>query len=570
MFDGLYITWIFFIYLLIITKEIRDYISLLLTGLVLILLEVVKQIFNLDNNLILLTESFLIIIGVIAQNKSFYSQKIKIFLILSLLIVVSIFLFLKTFKYQIFIGEKNFLRILLLFLIVRDYKNLKDFFTWTSIVGLIFLNTFLNLSQFILNTSLLLLFYYSYQIVNGFFVKLKTDKDRYRRLVDRAIDFEIQEKINKVDDELKITYKKLKEIFKLSNKTIKPIDLEEISENIINGLINLGYKGVAVLIRDKNKHIFKKNGFIPEIDKYKKIDTERFNTTKFLLNDKVVILPIKKDNKTIGAIFVYKKSKILPDEIEYLQTYTNSVSTAIAKILYFQEKEELERNLFQAEKHAVLGKLSAGISHNLKNPLAVITSSTFSLRRRIEKGEKEKALKLIEKIEKNSKRAEEIINKLLEYAKPSFYSKQRVNLKDVVESSIDFVKSSIKGKDIKIKMDLKDVFINGDKNFLEQALINILLNSVDAIDNEGVIEVSLKDEKDKLVLEIKDNGKGIPKDIINSIFEPYFTTKIDGTGLGLAIVKKIIDEHGGKIDVISEEDKGTEFKIVWEKKNGTD
>jgi len=234
MFNELYITWIFFIYLLIITKEIRDYISLLLTGLVLILLEVVKQIFNLDNNLILLTESFLIIIGVIAQNKSFYSQKIKIFLILSLLIVVSIFLFLKTFKYQIFIGEKNFLRILLLFLIVRDYKNLKDFFTWTSIVGLIFFNTFFNLSQFILNTSLLLLFYYSYQIVNGFFVKLKTDKDRYRRLVDRAIDFEIQEKINKVDDELKITYKKLKEIFKLSNKTIKPIDLEEISENSIN------------------------------------------------------------------------------------------------------------------------------------------------------------------------------------------------------------------------------------------------------------------------------------------------------------------------------------------------
>lgn len=558
---GIYLIWIYFLSVIFFTKQVKEYLPFIIITILLILLEAVNYFFPLETDFLLIVETVLIILAFILKN-NFTNKKFKYLLILILLILASSKFIGKTFLAQS-IRDEEFIKILLIFLIFKNFKDFRDFLLWISSLTILFLSTFTNIYLFITVLSLTITIYYTKEIIENLYHNLELDKLRYRKLLDRAISFEIQEGLNKVNDELKITHKKLKEIFKLSNRAIRPIDLEEIGENVISGLLNLGYKGVAILIEDKIEVIFKKDGFIPEIEKYKSIDLQNFQTAKILLNSKVVIIPLKKDSKTIGAIFVYKKSEILPDEIEYLQTYTNSVSTAIAKTLYFKEKEELERNLFQAEKHAVLGKLSAGISHNLKNPLAVITSSAFALRRKLEKGDIEKGLKLIDRIEKNSKRAEEIINKLLDYVKPSFYSKQEINLREVVENSIDFIKSSIKGKDIDIRKELEDITIKGDKNFIEQAIVNILLNSVEAIEKKGRIDVSLKRKNDYILLKIKDDGYGIPEDIKEHIFEPYFTTKANGTGLGLPIAKKIISEHSGEIEVKTEEGKGTEFIIKW-------
>lgn len=558
---GIYLIWIYFLSVTFFTKQVKEYLPFIIITILLILLEAVNYFFPLETDFLLIVETVLIILAFILKN-NFTNKKFKYLLILILLILASSKFIGKTFLAQS-IRDEEFIKILLIFLIFKNFKDFKDFLLWISSLTILFLSTFTNIYLFITVLSLTITIYYTKEIIENIYHNLELDKLRYRKLLDRAISFEIQEGLNKVNDELKITHKKLKEIFKLSNRAIRPIDLEEIGENVISGLLNLGYKGVAILIEDKIEVIFKKDGFIPEIEKYKSIDLQNFQTAKILLNSKVVIIPLKKDSKTIGAIFVYKKSEILPDEIEYLQTYTNSVSTAIAKTLYFKEKEELERNLFQAEKHAVLGKLSAGISHNLKNPLAVITSSAFALRKKLEKGDIEKGLKLIDRIEKNSKRAEEIINKLLDYVKPSFYSKQEINLREVVENSIDFIKSSIKGKDIDIRKELEDITIKGDKNFIEQAIVNILLNSVEAIEEKGRIDVSLKRKNDYILLKIKDDGYGIPEDIKENIFEPYFTTKANGTGLGLPIAKKIISEHSGEIEVKTEEGKGTEFIIKW-------
>ncbi|RUM57447.1 MAG: hypothetical protein DSY60_04615 [Persephonella sp.] len=558
---SIYLIWIYFLSVIFFTKQVKEYLPFIIITILLILLEAVNYFFPLETDFLLIVETVLIILAFILKN-NFTNKKFKYLLILILLILASSKFIGKTFLAQS-IRDEEFIKILLIFLIFKNFKDFRDFLLWISSLTILFLSTFTNIYLFITVLSLTITIYYTKEIIENLYHNLELDKLRYRKLLDRAISFEIQEGLNKVNDELKITHKKLKEIFKLSNRAIRPIDLEEIGENVISGLLNLGYKGVAILIEDKIEVIFKKDGFIPEIEKYKSIDLQNFQTAKILLNSKVVIIPLKKDSKTIGAIFVYKKSEILPDEIEYLQTYTNSVSTAIAKTLYFKEKEELERNLFQAEKHAVLGKLSAGISHNLKNPLAVITSSAFALRRKLEKGDIEKGLKLIDRIEKNSKRAEEIINKLLDYVKPSFYSKQEINLREVVENSIDFIKSSIKGKDIDIRKELEDITIKGDKNFIEQAIVNILLNSVEAIEKKGRIDVSLKRKNDYILLKIKDDGYGIPEDIKEHIFEPYFTTKANGTGLGLPIAKKIISEHSGEIEVKTEEGKGTEFIIKW-------
>ncbi len=558
---SIYLIWIYFLSVIFFTKQVKEYLPFIIIINLLIFLEAVNYFFPLETNFLLIVETVLIILAFILKN-DFTNKKFKYLLILILLMFATFKFIGKTFLTQS-IRDEEFIKILLIFLIFKNFKDFRDFLLWISLLTILFLSTFTNIYLFITVLTLTITIYYTKEIIENLYHNLELDKLRYRKLLDRAISFEIQEGLNKVNDELKITHKKLKEIFKLSNRAIRPIDLEEIGENVISGLLNLGYKGVAILIEDKNKVIFKKDGFIPEIEKYKNIDLQNFQTAKILLNSKVVIIPLKKDSKTIGAIFVYKKSEILPDEIEYLQTYTNSVSTAIAKTLYFKEKEELERNLFQAEKHAVLGKLSAGISHNLKNPLAVITSSAFALRRKLEKGDIEKGLKLIDRIEKNSRRAEEIINKLLDYAKPSFYSKQKINLREVVENSIDFIKSTIKEKDIDIRKELEDTTLKGDKNFIEQAIVNILLNSVEAIEEKGRIEVYLKRKNDYILLKIKDDGYGIPEDIKEHIFEPYFTTKANGTGLGLSIAKKIISEHNGEIEVKTEEGKGTEFIIKW-------
>lgn len=232
------------------------------------------------------------------------------------------------------------------------------------------------------------------------------------------------------------------------------------------------------------------------------------------------------------------------------------------------EKIQMEKQILHSEKLAVIGRLTAGISHEIKNPLAIISQAAFSLKRKIVKNcEKEQIPnmnELIERIEKSTDRAKDIIDRLLNFSKPYYNKSEKINIRDVLKEAVKLAILQTERDDIKIHSYIEDAYVSGDKNSLIQVFINMIINSIEAIPSTGKITIKARPNKEKgtVKITIKDTGHGIPSEIIDKIFEPFFTTKEKGTGLGLAVSYKIVRDHGGEIFVKSEEGHGAEFTII--------
>ncbi|MEZ0324048.1 MAG: ATP-binding protein [Hydrogenothermaceae bacterium] len=507
------------------------------------------------------------------------------------------------------------------------------------------------------------------------------DLEEFKIKTVKTVDAEVKKEIEKLEIKLQLAHKKLKEIFKLNSYTIKEIDIDEITDKVVKGLIELGYTGCALKI--KNYNILKKEGYIPNFKVYVEdiFKTVTADSIEVFEKGKCIVIPIFAENNRLGTMLVYSRNEILPEEIEYLMTYAKSVGTAIAKVDYFTqiiklrdliytavdsiniplvitgngfkieiankaflnfvnredvlslnlvdllpfledkkediinkiinnreflewntkiymqnrdvslnirvypvisenkvesvvfiveditEKEEMEHQIIQSEKLAVIGRLAAGLSHEIKNPLAIISQSVFSLKRRLKKicdeGMINDLIEPLERIERSSNRAKDIIDRLLNFSKPYYRNVEKVNLKNIIEEAVKLAVFQANKSEVKISSKLKDIFIKGDRNSLIQLFLNIIINAFESITSDGKITITLKYlKKDKLAeVSIKDTGIGISPDIIDRIFEPFFTTKEKGTGLGLSVAYRIAKDHNGDIKVKSIEGEGTEFII---------
>ncbi len=220
--------------------------------------------------------------------------------------------------------------------------------------------------------------------------------------------------------------------------------------------------------------------------------------------------------------------------------------------------EEMKEKVRKTEGFVAVGRIAASIAHEIRNPLSSIKGFAQYFKSRF-KAKKDAAYADI--MIKEIDRLNRVITELLDYAKPAELNLKKQRLEDIISYSIKLLESDIKGKGINIKEEHEDnlptVLI--DKDQMTQAVLNILLNSIEAVDKNGEIRIGIRQIKDGLQLSIADNGKGIAKENVEKIFEPFFTTKKSGTGIGLALVKKIIDMHNGKITVESKE--GTRFVI---------
>lgn len=203
------------------------------------------------------------------------------------------------------------------------------------------------------------------------------------------------------------------------------------------------------------------------------------------------------------------------------------------------------------DKEQELLELSAYIAHEFRNSLATITG----LARLIEKGKREPS-----DIVKECNIMDGLITSLLEYSRPMRFMKTEFNLVDLLDEAI--YKTDIPER-IAIEKDFNyQGKINADYELLLSAIVNILKNSIEAIDNTGKIELATYLEEGSIAISISDTGKGIPRDVIKDIFSPFYSSKREGTGLGLAFVKKVVDVHDGRISVDSNLGKGTRFKIL--------
>ena len=258
------------------------------------------------------------------------------------------------------------------------------------------------------------------------------------------------------------------------------------------------------------------------------------------------------------------------DEMGTLAAAFNEMTAKLARA------RELESQLHQAEKGAVVGRLAAAIAHEIRNPLNYINLTLDHLRSSFapsDPSQKATFVQLTDQLKTEVARINRHITDFLKYSRPSKLELQNVDVRAEAEGALRLVEVRAEECGIKtgIVQDGSLPKVMADRDSLRSVFTNLVINAVEAIDGDGgSISIRLSNpEENSVKVEVTDTGCGIAADDISKVFEPYFSTKETGTGLGLAIVKKAIDDHGGTISVASKEGTGTTFTIILPAKEST-
>jgi signal transduction histidine kinase len=246
------------------------------------------------------------------------------------------------------------------------------------------------------------------------------------------------------------------------------------------------------------------------------------------------------------------------DEISHL---SNSFNFMTEKL---REVRELQHRIHQSEKLAVIGELAMGVAHEVRNPLGAIKTCGQFLEEKF--GPLDKRIKFTRLIVRETERLDQLVSRLLNFARPAERHLQYEDVIELLDNSIALAILKVNGPRITVqkrfRAGLPQLYVDAKR--LSQAFLNILLNAIDAMPGNGTLTIAVFIEKEpqRVVITIADTGEGIEQAILDKIFNPYFTTRPKGTGLGLAIVQQIIAEHNGTIDVKSRVGDGTTFSIA--------
>lgn len=224
-------------------------------------------------------------------------------------------------------------------------------------------------------------------------------------------------------------------------------------------------------------------------------------------------------------------------------------------------KEQLEQHVQRSERLASLGRLVAGVAHEIRNPLGIIKTSVQVMSKQYNDHEIKEFLDVInEQVERQNK----IIHELLSYAKPVKPLFQPIAVNSLINSVLTLSNKYIQEHQVEIviKLDEQNPEIIGDGEKLKQVFINLIFNAVQAMPAGGKLQIATGAEEGKVFISFTDNGEGINPLHLDKLFDPFFTTRDKGTGLGLAIVHQIIELHGGNVEVVSEPGEGSVFKVI--------
>jgi two-component system, NtrC family, sensor histidine kinase HydH len=227
------------------------------------------------------------------------------------------------------------------------------------------------------------------------------------------------------------------------------------------------------------------------------------------------------------------------------------------------ELQAARREVVRSERLAAIGGLAAGVAHELRNPL---TSVKLLLQHAASRGgDAVVAAPRMELILDEIERMEATIQGLLDFSRPARPQRQLHDLRQTIERAVNLVEGRAKKQQVttELSLGLVPVMVNGDPQQLHQVFVNVLINGIEAMPHGGQLTVSLAAaENDKLVVEIEDTGEGIPSELLPRLFEPFATGKDRGTGLGLAVSRRIVEEHGGTVEVCPRLAQGTAFHIT--------
>ncbi len=253
---------------------------------------------------------------------------------------------------------------------------------------------------------------------------------------------------------------------------------------------------------------------------------------------------------------------------------------AVGAVLFFKDLtrvEQLEEQERLRDRLASLGEMAAGIAHELKNPLAGIEVMAGLLRRQVP--DSPDAQSLLADIMSEAKLANAIVVEMLEFVRPIRLQLEQTDVSDVLQQAVTLAERKTSRGDVSVQLRVQAALplIDGDHHQLSQVFMNLLTNAFEALDGHGRVTIAAAAKaadhdpvlagepmapRTVVVVDVSDDGPGVPVDLSDRIFNPFFTTKPTGSGLGLPIVRKIVDAHDGRIDLSSEPGRGARFRVT--------
>ena len=273
--------------------------------------------------------------------------------------------------------------------------------------------------------------------------------------------------------------------------------------------------------------------------------------------------PIVKD-VLLNAVARAAEKKRLTDEKRRLEQeikrYAEELEMRVAERT--AELVETHKRLVQQERIAALGRAAAQVAHEVKNPLAGLLLYTLHLKSKLGESAKSEVV-LVDKIVDTINYLTGRVEQILGFARPLNLTRSSGNLNRVVNDVLELLQPQITANKIDVRLSLSEKASSGmiDESSMRGALMNLILNAIEAMPNGGRLSVTSDRTDDTLHLEIIDTGRGISEEVAKNIFEPFYTTKQQGLGLGMPYAKKIIEQHGGAISVDSRPDEGTKLSI---------
>ncbi len=349
------------------------------------------------------------------------------------------------------------------------------------------------------------------------------------------------ENLRKKGNELKSIRENLKDLILINNMVL---------ERMIDGLIVSDSEGKVISYNEKAKVIFnlRSNSNI-----FKIIGIG----SQSELRDKIV----KAGNRYLYEL--KRKDRILEITLSIIEEIYAFKEVFVLIVSDLTKKRAIEEELKRKDHFALIGEMSAGLAHEIRNPLASISGSIQYLKKDL--SYKKESRNLMNIVIKESARLSESIEEFLQFSKSSPLDIAEFDLGPMIDEIIEI--SLLNHKDILFKKRYgKGNIISADKKRINQVVWNIVSNSIKSVENDGIIEISIFNENGETILSIADNGIGIKKGELSKIYTPFFSKFTSGIGLGMALVKKILDEHGFRIKIKSEQKIGTEV-IIWLKKD---
>ncbi|NIP31000.1 MAG: PAS domain S-box protein, partial [Candidatus Dadabacteria bacterium] len=337
--------------------------------------------------------------------------------------------------------------------------------------------------------------------------------------------------------------------------------LQAILDNTTDAIIVYNEDGDILTINNQAKKLFKQD------------EGELENISAIIPPDQISVHRFQLNNAKSGTNLVdYETERILSDGQRIF------VSVALSYIpeqegIYIEtlrdisERVIMRYKIIDFEKAQIIANMAEGVAHHMGTPLASMLLRIQMLKEDIDKNDNNRNLiEKLESVEKQIFYGQKVMQRLLKFASKPLSEKQPVNLKNIINDAVEILRPLLNKKRINFVTNIdNDYIVLVDSNMLQLVFSDLIINSMDAIEEEGEIKIAAKkDETDEnLTITITDTGRGIPEEVIPYVFEPFFTTKTaeKGTGLGLAVAKRIIHEHDGEIHIESKKDEGTDIII---------